>query len=68
MTDRNLPNTDILAGYGTSKAARAYRALVDAYGHDGSCDAYALNRDSHWTDVVRQAYRHGDIDSEGNLT
>lgn len=69
-----LTNSDILAGRGTSTAARIYRELVALHGHDTLCDAYGLDRDNvnggtYWADVVRAAWMHGDIDAEtGELT
>lgn len=68
-----LTNAQVLAGQGTSKAAIAYRELRATHSQNALCDLYRLDRDevdggTHWTDIIRQAVGHGDIDEDGNLT
>lgn len=64
-----LTNADAMNGAGDD-AGRLYRELVaNAGSHDALCDAYGLDRDdvnggTYWRDVLRQAVRHGDIDTE----
>ena len=71
MTGQWISNAEVIHGIDDPtavKGSRAYRALVQAHGHDALCDAYKLDRDSHWSDIVTQAYLHGDIESDGTLT
>ena len=62
-----LTTGEVLAGAGTSRGARAFRALVEKHGFIALLVGYNLPGDTHWSNVIAQAVLWGDISSTGEL-